>query len=87
MTRITNLLSIWILPKRGHPVYLIQKRGVKKQKISLNEASNRAVAFLKKNGYETKGLEIDESAQYNNIGVFSFIPVEKTSAFIRKPSE
>ncbi len=50
---------------------------MKKQKISLNEASNRAVAFLKKNGYETKGLEIDESAQYNNIGVFSFIPVEK----------
>ncbi|APB82661.1 germination protein YpeB [Bacillus amyloliquefaciens] len=66
-----------ITQKGGHPVYLIQKRAVKKQKISLNEASNRAVAFLKKNGYETKGLEIDESAQYNNIGVFSFIPVEK----------
>ncbi|MCY8837176.1 germination protein YpeB [Bacillus atrophaeus] len=66
-----------ITQKGGHPVYLIQNREVNKQKISLNDASNKALAFLKKNGYETKDLEIDESAQYDKIGVFSYVPVEK----------
>ncbi|MCG8399257.1 germination protein YpeB, partial [Bacillus atrophaeus] len=65
-----------ITKKGGHPVYLIQNREVKDQKISLNDGSNRALAFLKKNGYETKDLEIDESAQYDKIGVFSYVPIE-----------
>lgn len=65
-----------ITKKGGHPVYLIQNREVKDQKISLNDGSNRALAFLKKNGFETDDLEIDESAQYDKIGVFSYVPVE-----------
>lgn len=65
-----------VTKKGGHPVYLIQNREVKDQKISLNDGSNRALAFLKKNGYETDDLEIDESAQYDKIGVFSYVPVE-----------
>ncbi|MHA4750798.1 PepSY1/2 domain-containing protein, partial [Enterococcus faecium] len=65
-----------ITKKGGHPVYLIQNREVKDQKISLNDGSNRALAFLKKNGFETDDSEIDESAQYDKIGVFSYVPVE-----------
>lgn len=65
-----------ITKKGGHPVYLIQNREVKDQKISLNDGSNRALAFLKKNGFKTDDLEIDESAQYDKIGVFSYVPVE-----------
>src|SRR5690606_30259862 len=44
---------------------------VAKQKVSLNEASNNAVKFLKDNGF--KDLDLFESAQYDNLGVFTFV--------------
>lgn len=73
-----------VTKKGGHPVYLIQNREVKDQKISLNDGSNRALAFLKKNGYETDDLEIDESAQYDKIGVFHMSLLKIKSGCIRK---
>ncbi|MGE6629506.1 germination protein YpeB [Bacillus sp. NPDC077027] len=66
-----------VTEKGGYPVYLIQNRDVKKQKISLNDASKKALAFLKKHGYETESFHLDESAQYDNIGVFTFVPTQK----------
>ncbi|MBD1378634.1 germination protein YpeB [Metabacillus arenae] len=63
-----------ITEKGGHPIWLIQNRQVKKAKISLNDASNNAVQFLKEHGF--KDLELDESSQYENIGVFTFVPNE-----------
>ncbi len=63
--------------KGGHPVYLLQNRDVKKQKISLNEASEKALSFLKKQGFDTESFHLDESAQFDNIGVFTYVPLQK----------
>ncbi|MRX71022.1 germination protein YpeB [Bacillus lacus] len=63
-----------ITEKGGHPIWLIQEREVKNRKISLNDASNKAAEFLNSHGY--KNLQLDETAQYDNIGVFTFVPVE-----------
>jgi spore germination protein len=63
--------SMDITKKGGYPIWFINQRDVKKQAISLNKASNRASAFLKENGFEN--IELDESTQYDNIGVFNFV--------------
>ncbi|MCD7033345.1 germination protein YpeB [Metabacillus sp. GX 13764] len=63
-----------ITEKGGYPIWLMQNRDVKKARISLNEASNNAMKFLKKNGFSD--MVLDESAQYDNIGVFSYVPEE-----------
>ncbi|MGP7816078.1 germination protein YpeB [Niallia sp. 01092] len=60
-----------ITKKGGYPIWYILSRDVNKQKISLNEAGNNAVKFLKDNHF--KDLALFESMQYNNIGVFSFV--------------
>ncbi|MFT0800444.1 germination protein YpeB [Bacillus swezeyi] len=65
-----------ITEKGGYPVYLIQNKEIKKEKISLNDASNRALQFLKKNGYNINDLKMDESSQYDGVGVFSFVPIQ-----------
>lgn len=65
-----------ITEKGGYPVYLIQNKKIKDEKISLNDATNRALQFLKKNGYDTDDLKMDESSQYDGVGVFSFVPVQ-----------
>ncbi|MGD6815733.1 germination protein YpeB [Metabacillus sp. 113a] len=65
-----------ITKKGGYPIWLIQSRDVKKENISLNDASNNAVSFLKEHGFETEDLVLNESAQYDSIGVFSYVPNE-----------
>lgn len=60
-----------ITKKGGYPIYLLHNREIQEQKISLNEASNKAVQFLKKQGM--RDLELFESSQYDNIGVFTFV--------------
>ncbi|URT69619.1 germination protein YpeB [Cytobacillus firmus] len=60
-----------ITKKGGYPIWFILDRKVAKQKVSLNEASNNAVKFLKDNGF--KDLDLFESAQYDNLGVFTFV--------------
>ncbi|WP_433742882.1 germination protein YpeB [Falsibacillus pallidus] len=67
--------SLDITKKGGYPIYLIQNRDIKGINISLNEASNKAEDFLKKNNY--KDLELFESSQYDSIGVFSFVQTVK----------
>lgn len=62
--------------KGGHPVYLLQNREVNKQKISLNDASEKALSFLKKHGFDTESFHLDESAQFDNIGVFTYVPLQ-----------
>ncbi|PLS16370.1 germination protein YpeB [Bacillus sp. M6-12] len=64
-----------ITKKGGYPIWFINTRDVNKSKISLNEASNHAKAFLKQNKFEN--LELYESAQYDNIGLFNFVTVEQ----------
>lgn len=60
-----------ITKQGGYPIWYIMARDIKKQEISLNDASNKAIAFLKDNGF--KDLDLFESSQYDNIGVFSFV--------------
>ncbi|XJZ26065.1 germination protein YpeB [Bacillota bacterium Lsc_1132] len=63
--------SMDITKKGGHPIWFINSRDVKKQTISLNDASKKAASFLKQSGFE--GLDLFESTQYDSIGVFNFV--------------
>jgi spore germination protein len=60
-----------ITKKGGFPIWVLQNREVKDQKISLNEASNIAQKFLKEHNF--KDLVLFESAQYDNEGAFTFV--------------
>jgi spore germination protein len=60
-----------ITKKGGYPIWFIMNRDVKKQNISLDDASNKAISFLKTNGFED--LDLFESSQYDHIGVFTFV--------------
>lgn len=60
-----------ITKKGGYPIWSIVSRDVKEDKISLNEANNHAVKFLK--DHKFKNLALFESMQYENIGVFNFV--------------
>ncbi len=64
-----------ITKKGGHPIWFIVSRDVKTQSISLNDAGNKAIEFLKQNGFQN--LDLFESSQYDNIGVFTFVAKEK----------
>lgn len=59
-----------ITKKGGIPVWVIQNRTIKEQKISLNKAATISKNFLAKNGFSNQ--ELVESTQYDNIGVFTF---------------
>lgn len=68
----TNIeASMDITKKGGYPIWFLLDRDVKKQVISLNDASNKAITFLKDNKFTN--LDLFESAQYDNIGVFTFV--------------
>lgn len=66
--------SMDITKKGGYPIWFIMNRDVGEEKLSLNDASNRAVQFLKDNGYEK--LQLAESTQYDHTGLFSFVALE-----------
>ncbi|GIN60717.1 germination protein YpeB [Robertmurraya siralis] len=63
-----------ITKKGGYPIWFIVSRDVKEQKISLNDASNKAIKFLKDNNFEN--LDLFESSQFDNVGVFTFVTNE-----------
>ncbi|MCA1027084.1 germination protein YpeB [Cytobacillus kochii] len=60
-----------ITKKGGYPIWLITARGVKQQKISLEDAHQSAVKFLRDNEFED--LDLFESVQYDQMGVFTFV--------------
>lgn len=64
-----------VTKKGGYPIWFITSRDVEAQKISLNDATNKAIEFLKQNGFED--LDLFESAQYDNIGAFTFVSKAK----------
>ncbi|RIW28019.1 germination protein YpeB [Bacillus salacetis] len=63
--------SMDITKKGGYPLYFIHNREVEKRNIGLNEAADKAASFLKENQF--KDLELFESAQYDNVGSFTFV--------------
>lgn len=60
-----------ITKKGGFPIWVINDRAIKEQKLSLNEATEKAKNYLKQHNF--KDLELFESAQYDSIGVFTFV--------------
>ncbi|MBM7651461.1 germination protein YpeB [Neobacillus cucumis] len=63
--------SMDITKKAGHPIWFINNRDINKQVLSLNDANNKASAFLRETGF--KNLELFESTQYDHVGVFNFV--------------
>lgn len=62
--------NIDITKKGGHPIYFIDRRDIKKQKLSLNEGMNSALKFLKDNNFND--MEAYETTQYDSVGVYTF---------------
>lgn len=54
----------------GHPVWIVQSREIKEQKLSLNDGSKEAEQFFQKNGFDT--MQLVDSKQYDNIGIYEF---------------
>ncbi|MBE6183468.1 germination protein YpeB [Heyndrickxia ginsengihumi] len=69
-----NEISTDITRKGGYPIWLINKRAIGKQKISLNKAATQAQHFL--NAHQFEHMEMFESSQYDTVGVFSFVTVQ-----------
>ncbi|MBP3039708.1 germination protein YpeB [Bacillaceae bacterium Marseille-Q3522] len=63
--------SMDITKKGGYPIWYIMSRDVNKSNIGLNEAANIAFQFLRDNQFAD--LQMFESAQYDNIGVFTYV--------------
>jgi spore germination protein len=70
-TKTNEEVNMDITKKGGYPIWFINSRSVTTQKLSLNDAGNQAAAFLKSKGIN--GMELYESAQYDNIGIFDFV--------------
>jgi len=60
-----------ITEKGGYPVWVIDSRNIKAQKIDLNQASINGLKFLERNKYSN--MELTESSQYDTIGVFTYV--------------
>ncbi|WP_339163050.1 germination protein YpeB [Siminovitchia sp. FSL W7-1587] len=58
----------------GYPIYFMDNREVKDQKISLNEAAKKAEQFLQKHGY--KKLQLAESVQYDSTGLLTYVTMQ-----------
>jgi len=60
-----------ITEKGGYPVWVIDSRDIKAQKIDLNQASINGLKFLERNKFSN--MELTESSQYDTIGVFTYV--------------
>ncbi len=60
--------------KGGEPIWFLQDRQIKDQNISLNQAVEKAKAFLEKNG--KKNMQLIDSRQYDSIGMLQFVYLE-----------
>lgn len=60
-----------ITVKGGYPIWVMNNREIKEQKISLNDAANKGLAFLKDNKFAN--MELYDSSQYDNVGVFTYV--------------
>ncbi|PGL72197.1 germination protein YpeB [Bacillus sp. AFS055030] len=60
-----------ITEKGGYPVWVIDSRDIKPQKIDLNQASIKGLKFLERNKFSN--MELTESSQYDTIGVFTYV--------------
>jgi len=57
--------------KGGHPITLLIERPIKEKQLSLNEGMEKAKEYL--NQFNFKNMEVYQSSEYDNIGVYSFL--------------
>src|SRR5690625_672041 len=57
--------------KGGHPITLLIERPIKEKQLSLNEGMEKAKEYL--NQFDFKNMEVYQSSEYDNIGVYSFL--------------
>ena len=62
-----------ITKKGGYPIWYLNNRDVKEKKIDLNQGYTKAVRFLKDHQFDS--LDLFESSQYDQIGLYSFVTV------------
>ncbi|EJR41104.1 hypothetical protein S3E15_00531 [Bacillus mycoides] len=60
-----------ITGKGGYPIWVMNNREIKEQKISLNDAGSKGLTFLK--DHKFTNMELFDSSQYDNIGVFTYV--------------
>ncbi|MFB7140206.1 germination protein YpeB [Gottfriedia sp. NPDC056225] len=60
-----------ITEKGGYPVWVIDSRAIKPQKVDLNQASINGLKFLERNKFSN--MELTESSQYDTVGVFTYV--------------
>lgn len=58
-----------ITGKGGYPIWVMNNREIKEQKISLNDAGSKGLKFLKDHKFHN--MELYDSSQYDNVGVFT----------------
>lgn len=66
-----NKISLDVSKKGGHVLWLLDSRDIEQTSIGLNEAQNKALEFLKER--DITSMEVVESDQYDNVGVFDFV--------------
>lgn len=69
--KTNNESYIDITEKGGYPIWVMNNREIGEQKISLNDAGNKGLSFLKDQNFEN--MELYDSAQYDNVGVFTYV--------------
>ncbi|HHW35965.1 MAG TPA: germination protein YpeB [Bacillales bacterium] len=67
-------INMDITQKGGYPIWVLNNREVGQSNISLNEAAEKAKEYL--NDQNFKDLQLFESAQYDHVGVFTFVTVQ-----------
>ena len=67
-------IGIDLTKKGGHPLYIINDRQVSAAKIGLNDGYRKALQYLNDMGYQN--MELFESTQYSNVGVYTFVTVK-----------
>lgn len=69
-----NTIGIDLTKKGGFPIYIINDRQVSNAKLSLNDGYKKALQYLNKMGFED--MELFESTQYSDVGVYTFVTVK-----------
>ncbi|MGR5864125.1 PepSY1/2 domain-containing protein [Bacillus cereus] len=60
-----------ITGKGGYPIWVMNNREIKEQKVSLNDAGSKGLKFLK--DHKFNNMELYDSSQYDNVGVFTYV--------------
>ena len=73
-----------ITGKGGYPIWVMNNREIKEQKVSLNDAGSKGLKFL---NYKFNNMELYDSSQYDNVGVFTYVVNENGVRIYPKQSK